>query len=344
MYTLGIFFLILQKVFMKERITWIDVAKGFGIFLVVYGHNFPVTETYIYTFHMPLFFMIAGFFHPEKLNARNIKKRFKSLVVPYFLWAFILYLFWLFAGRKFGVSATQNLSIEKNFIGIFYGQGGMQYMDWGIPMWFLLAIFNTFLLFGLVKMIRHKILQVIVLLLLILLGFLLPEIYPVHYVWSFDVALVSLVFYAFGYYVFPYLKALNKRELIILVIILALLHFGLFRYNSKVDMYRSQYGNIFWFIFNGITGSVFYLLLFKLLKNVPFLNYLGKNTIPILAMQLRAMTVIKVFLVFVLGYTVLEFNETEKFFYAIVQIILILPVIYIINKYLPVLNGKSKKI
>ena len=337
------FFYIYQKN-VKSRIDWIDVAKGFGIFLVVYGHNFPVTETYIYTFHMPLFFMMAGFFHPRETSLSRIKKRFKYLVIPYFLWAFLLYAFWFFVGRKFGDSASYNLSATKNFIGIFYGQGGMEYMDWGIPMWFLLAIFNTFLFFSLVKLIKNKIIQLFVLFLLIALGFYLPKLYSGHFIWSTDVALVSLVFYAFGYYVFPYLKRMSKKQNVYWVIVLGILHFGLFHFNSKVDMYRSQYGSILWFIFNGIVGSLFYLLLFRLVKNIHFLSYIGKHTIPILAMQLRAMTVIKLFLMLVVGYTVFEFNEYEKFIYAIVQIIIMLPVFYIIDKYFPILNGKSKEV
>ncbi len=327
----------------RQRIPWIDVAKGFGIFLVVYGHNFPVTEKYIYSFHMPLFFMIAGFFHPENMDWRHIKKRFKALVVPYFLWAGMLFLFWWLVGRKFGDSAAHHLSVKKNFIGIFYGQGGMEYMDWGIPMWFLLAIFNTFIFFGLVRKIRHKYWQFAVLIMLIVLGFMLPRIYPVKYPWSLDVALVALVFYAFGYYIYPYLLQLDRKRTLTGIIILGLLHYGLFYFNDKVDMYRSQYGNVVWFIFNGIVGSLFYLLLFKYVKNISFLNYLGRHTIPVLAMQLRAMTAIKLFLAVVLGYTVFRFSEWEKFFYAIVQIILMIPVIYLIDKYFPVLNGKYKK-
>lgn len=45
----------------------IDIAKGVGIFLVVYGHTIKGTEfrTFLYAFHMPLFFVISGlFFRP----------------------------------------------------------------------------------------------------------------------------------------------------------------------------------------------------------------------------------------------------------------------------------------
>jgi fucose 4-O-acetylase-like acetyltransferase len=50
---------------MNQRIEWIDVAKGIGIFLVIVGHlishdNFNLLADYIYSFHMPLFFFLSG--------------------------------------------------------------------------------------------------------------------------------------------------------------------------------------------------------------------------------------------------------------------------------------------
>ena len=47
----------------SERIAWIDAAKGIGILLVVLGHTFNIPvwlHNWIYSFHMPLFFLLAG--------------------------------------------------------------------------------------------------------------------------------------------------------------------------------------------------------------------------------------------------------------------------------------------
>ena len=41
----------------NKRIGWIDIAKGYGILLVILGHlNVGLLGKWIYTFHMPLFF------------------------------------------------------------------------------------------------------------------------------------------------------------------------------------------------------------------------------------------------------------------------------------------------
>ena len=47
----------------SERYTWIDCIKGIGIFLVVLGHIYKdnYIGLWIYSFHMPLFFMLSGY-------------------------------------------------------------------------------------------------------------------------------------------------------------------------------------------------------------------------------------------------------------------------------------------
>lgn len=328
---------------MNKRIDWIDQVKGFGIFLVVYGHNFPVTEKYIYSFHMPLFFLIAGIFHPAIQNKSTIIKRVKTILVPYFIWSFLLFLFWVFLGRFYGESANLNLSVYKNFIGVFYAQGGQEFMDWGIPLWFLPTIFLTFLLFYFIKKINNKYLEYLVIILLTSVGFLLPYIWNIKFLWSFDVALVSVIFYALGFYLKGVFTSENKPSWLFFIV-LGVLHISLFAFNGKIDMYRSVYGNQILFLLNGFVGVLFYLSLFKLIPKFKFFGFLGRFTIPILALQIRTVTVIKLGLIVFLGTKNFEFNEFEKLIMSIFQIIIMIPILFIIKKYIPILNGGSKKI
>ena len=59
-----------------KRMQWVDVAKGICILLVCIGHSAVMKNHYcaawIYSFHMPFFFMIAGFcFSPEKFFSKG---------------------------------------------------------------------------------------------------------------------------------------------------------------------------------------------------------------------------------------------------------------------------------
>ena len=85
------------------RIPEIDIAKGVGILLVVIGHNLPVESmlrNYIYTFHIPLFFVLSGMTfssNPKRigLNTNNtIKAMFQNrLWCSYIFWSAIYLLY-----------------------------------------------------------------------------------------------------------------------------------------------------------------------------------------------------------------------------------------------------------
>lgn len=328
----------------KKRINWVDQLKGFGIILVIYGHNLPVIEGYIYSFHMPLFFFIGGLFHPSNINLEVVKKRANQILMPYFLWSCLLFLFWLLIGRKFGDSIALNYSVLDHFIGVFYAQGGHPYMSWGVPMWFLPSIFFTFLFFGLIKKIKEKKHQLLFVLALISVGFLVPRLLKTHIIWSLDVSLVSLSFYALAYYLkdFIFKKASFKKEtLYFFIFFIAHLVCSLFLI-VKVDMYRSIYTNEFLFLLNAFVAIGFWMLIFKRIKQIQILSFYGKNTIPILALHLRMLTVIKLFLLLSLGLKIFDFTEFEKVILVVVQLILLYPIIIFTNKFLPILNGKIK--
>ena len=70
---------------MSKRIEYLDIAKGVGILLVVLGHNdFEVISLFvqrlIYSFHMPLFFFLSGYFLntavPFSTSSKNASTRF----------------------------------------------------------------------------------------------------------------------------------------------------------------------------------------------------------------------------------------------------------------------------
>ena len=217
-------------------------------------------------------------------------------------------------------------------------------MNWGIPMWFLPTIFLTFLLFGLILKIKNKFLHYSVLIMSIVLGFLIANFSEVYLFWSLDVALVSLFFYSFGFYAKDFIKS-NKKKDVFSLLILGVIHLAVsLLLMQKIDMYRSTYGNEILFLLNSIVGFLFWGYLFKNFLLIKSLVYFGKNTIPILAVQARALSFIKLFLFLILGLSIFEFTEFEKVILTLGQLIILFPILIFINKYIPILNGKNKKI
>ena len=80
----------------KNRIDYFDIAKGMGMILVIIGHM-PLKNRYlinfIYSFHMPLFFIISGYFFKYRENKECIKNIFKKLILPYFITCILIILY-----------------------------------------------------------------------------------------------------------------------------------------------------------------------------------------------------------------------------------------------------------
>lgn len=74
------------------RVEWVDAAKGVGIMLVIAGHVWwsgPWRDA-IYTFHMPLFFLLSGYMVKPQPTFRLIGGQARSLLVPFAAFSLIL--------------------------------------------------------------------------------------------------------------------------------------------------------------------------------------------------------------------------------------------------------------
>ena len=84
----------------KKRIELIDLVKAVTIFLVILGHTTgnletPLYRRILYSFHMPLFFFLAGLsIRPAPVKGWHgwqvfLRKNILALVVPYLIWGLI---------------------------------------------------------------------------------------------------------------------------------------------------------------------------------------------------------------------------------------------------------------
>lgn len=58
-----------EKNYGHIRYSFLDVVKGIGIIFVIFGHIIPENlwiRSIIYSFHMPMFFLISGFFPAKR--------------------------------------------------------------------------------------------------------------------------------------------------------------------------------------------------------------------------------------------------------------------------------------
>ena len=135
----------------KKRIDWLDIAKGIAIICTIIGHIAPFggnVRNLIFSFHMPLFFILAGYTIkqiPFEKFCSAILKDFKRLVIPVFIIKgvqFVLEILFCHAEIK-NCGKTILLSI-------LWGNGCGYWKFPGIGVvWFLLALFFAKFLFRL---------------------------------------------------------------------------------------------------------------------------------------------------------------------------------------------------
>lgn len=79
----------------QNRIIAIDVTKGIGFFLVVLGHLVSATSKtsiVIFSFHMPLFFIMSGYLMPSECTKEKMVKRVVTLFCNYVAFSIIGFL------------------------------------------------------------------------------------------------------------------------------------------------------------------------------------------------------------------------------------------------------------
>jgi fucose 4-O-acetylase-like acetyltransferase len=146
------------RILEKSRMQWVDYLKGIAIMLVVYRHvligiqrsglivpAWLVNANMIfYSFRMPLFFILSGIFIGGSLAKRTLSKllliKFDNLLYPYFIWAFIQITLQIVL-----VHYTNSDRGLKDYFYILYQPREID------QFWYLPALFNTTMLYLLVK-------------------------------------------------------------------------------------------------------------------------------------------------------------------------------------------------
>lgn len=113
-----------------KRLGWVDISKGFVILLMVLGHsNLPeVANRWIWSFHMPFFFFISGYFTGFSRPIKDfIYHKTRQLLYPFFIYSIIVLLLLSVALRRSILDLTTEV--------IFGGWGGIAL--WFVPVLYL---------------------------------------------------------------------------------------------------------------------------------------------------------------------------------------------------------------
>ncbi len=299
----------------KKRIEWIDVAKGYGIILVVLGHCFnkgTILHNWIFSFHMPLFFLLSGYcFRLEKYTTVRelLKDKFSSLLVPYIKFWGIGFLFSLLIPAW-----RSELSLKGILIDIYCGYPSSVNLT---STWFLVALFMSELVFYIIERIADwfdcRYITYICIGISGIAGYMVSVVKSIFYdtegqgasavflpgnrlPLTLDTCMTALVFLAIGYWIKKYGGKLLeiKHRFWIFICLFIINAVVALRFNSRVNMHGCTYGNGLFFYSAALAGSIATIYFAKLLcscktiikkKIVTFFRFYGKNSLLMLGMQ-----------------------------------------------------------
>ena len=132
---------------MNNRVKCFDIAKGIGILCIIAGHmGVEAVNNVVFTFHVPLFFLISGYFMSSKDTFKGYAaKRTKNLMVPYIFTSLCLIIAEILKDLVVGTPEKVLSDVKNTFISAIYGSGSNKNLTLiGIQpigaIWFLFAL------------------------------------------------------------------------------------------------------------------------------------------------------------------------------------------------------------
>lgn len=287
----------LENVCENKRESYLDIAKGIGIILVIWAHTVQTDgptgmeplNLWLYSFHVPLFFIISGIcFKPGVDFLTFLKKKARRCLIPYFVFGMLIVLVEMKTGYLY------ETGFMPNFIRFLKQE---RYST----VWFLATLLLASILFYFIDLIcRHD--PLIVLIVSIVLSVVFVYLDQNHIralYWNLDTAFIVLGFMAFGYFIKNFKGILGKllalkgkkRGLVITAFFFGNLIFfigNLLISGTNLEMYWNSYGVYPLMFLAAAFGTLFVIMISSMISSmISFkpLETLGRNSLTYFAIH-----------------------------------------------------------
>ncbi len=270
---------------MEKRYVELDYVKGFAILLLLFSHCHPgegIIKIWIFSFHMPIFFIVCGILKSRRekrgLVKKDIvsymKKRGRQLIFPYYIWGSILILFY----QLLHIIAGESLTIKKQLFALLTGQG----IDslWFIPCYLFAEMLFVFFFIRLSRW-KKRICTVTGFAIIFLCSY-----YGMRDVWLLRLGIkciIAFLFMIIGYYVANHIEKINAWHGWLLLVVGSVLA----EFNGFVGIGALELKNPFLFFSDAFLISIAVIILFTVyrksgLQELRGLSFFGKDSIVIL--------------------------------------------------------------
>lgn len=285
----------------------IDVAKGLGMLLVIFGHtNYQEPGlTIIYSFHMPLFFAISGMlFGGDRYPTFGafLRRKVKTLIVPFLLYAAVTLVFT-------GAVELLEHGFSEGYLPDMLKTAGRSLIarrsadfPYNAPLWFVPCLFLVECGYYLLSRIRSKPVRIAVIAAVFAGGWALvaTRVLYRYTVWNFPAAMIALAFFAAGHLLFaPVCARLIERRWsrpkwalvalagLTLTVLVALLNVG----EAHVSLGSDVVNFAPLLLVSGVCGSVFVLAASRLFT-ARWVEYIGRNSFDFMAIHALVRTAV----------------------------------------------------
>ncbi len=265
-----------------------DIMKGIGILAMIIGHcHIPhFLELFIFTWHMPLFFIISGFFFHYIDNKECLKKNFRILIVPYLITAIIMFgisILYVLAGSTL-------VSSSNAFWAIIVGAGSKNlpsFQNYFVgAIWFLQALFWCRIIYNYIYSRLYEMPRLFaVLFISVVCTYIASDFYiPTNILQGCS----ALLFYEIGYQTKNRMKSCNNNSSSLVLCTLLLVFLSI--HSGSMSMARCYYG---FFPINVLCAFWVTIMCYRLSEKImlfpklsEFLAYVGKISIVILCVHI----------------------------------------------------------
>ena len=289
------------------RFQYIDMAKGFAIILVIFGHvvswepicNVVFIKWYC-SFIIPIFFVTSGFCCTR---AYTLQKTFSRVLKPYYFWGAVGAVFGVYEQIMSGTGVWECLAGILSYV---FGISTWNYPIWFLPVYFVArSVFDSFQVFIEKKTKGNTIAAIISTATFSLLCFAvgiglstIKEQFGLVFPFRFDIGLTMVVFISFGKGLREICTKRKFSEIDILVaaILLMAANCLIAHINALVSVSTGTYGNPILFIYGAMFGSVAILCIMKIVQNIKIINkclsWYGRHSQLILCIQVFPLLIV----------------------------------------------------
>ena len=278
----------------KKRLNWVDIAKGIAIILMVLGHEVGNRSIYalIFSFHMPLFFILSGYTSGAVLTWAKFRKKFRSTFIK--VWLLAVLMVFLLGVENLIFSAHEKFPqfISSSLLGVLWGSNipARGIMNVGV-MWFMFVFFWAKLFFDFLQVIFPNKYNGV---LLGILSYLMCIVTGNQLHWlpqALDVVPIAALFMWCGHVLkIVFEKFISQREHFeqVTVAVAFVYWIAMVQSNVYIELSVRHYPYFIFSFIEAIAGTIVIDYLskcFSLNKGLASLKYVGRHTLAVLCIH-----------------------------------------------------------